>query len=114
MLILQVPDQENPDNFGLSGGILNAMRDKQTWLEWKVLRQYQILFTDALKSMPELCYVIAVNTKNMAFAAALLKDYHTLDMTIKFFNTFLRLAINSRSLRTAYGIVNQVRRAIGL
>jgi hypothetical protein len=103
----KVPDQENPDNFGLSSGILNSMKEKETWLEWKVLRQYQTLFADSIKALPELCYVIAVNTKNMAFAAALLKDYHTLDMTIKFFNTFLRLAINSHSLRTAYGIVNQ-------
>jgi hypothetical protein len=112
-----VPDLENPDNFGLryvllcsfvlvglgcvrcdfsfpllcfdSNRIIDDMRQKGTWVEWKILRQYQGLFNDAMSDMPDLCYVIAVNAKKMSIAAARRGDFHALDLFIKFFNTFM-------------------------
>ena len=66
------------------------MRVKRTWVEWKILRQFQGLFADAMNDMPDLCYVIAVNSKKMCIAAARRGDFHVLDLFVKFFNTFMR------------------------
>lgn len=60
------------------------------WLEWKVFRQYQFLFDQGLKRMNEICYHISINSRLIGENSAKTKDYPALDLTLKFFNTFLR------------------------
>lgn len=104
-----VPDLENPDNFGLSSRIVDDMQKKGTWVEWKIMRQYQGLFNDAMTDMPDLCYVIAVNTKKMCIAAARRGDFTALDLFIKFFNTFMRVVLNAKNVRLAFSLLHQYR-----
>ena len=42
-------------------------------------------------------------------AASKRGDLHALDLAIKFFNTFMRAAINKKDIRTAYNILHQYR-----
>jgi hypothetical protein len=78
-------------------------------MEWKVLRQYQMIFSESLKEMKELCYQIAMNTRIIAEFATRRNDMHTLDMCIKFFNTYLRASINLSDVRTIYNVLFQYR-----
>ena len=78
-------------------------------MEWKVLRQYQMLFNESLKHMKELCYHIAMNTRIMGESAARRGDLPALDLCIKFFNTFQRASINMSDVRTVYNILFQYR-----
>jgi hypothetical protein len=99
-----------PDFLTLSDEALGDLQDRKTWVEWKTLRQYQLLFLASLKIMKELAYHIAMNTRIIGEAAANRGDYPTLDLCIKFFNTYLRASININDVRTVYNVLFQYRK----
>jgi hypothetical protein len=53
----------------LSDEAIEDLKERKTWMEWKILRQYQMLFNESLKWLKELCYHIAMNTRIMGEAA---------------------------------------------
>ena len=59
-----------------------------------MLRQYQGLFDQGMKQMKELAYHVCMNTRILGMAAIKRGDYAVLDLSLKFFNTYLRSAIN--------------------
>lgn len=102
-------NRQSPDFVSLSNEAIGDLRERRTWLEWKVLRQYQMLFTEGLSQIKDICYLIAINTRRLGEAAARRNDPHALDLTVKFFNTYLRATINASDIRTAYNILHQYR-----
>jgi hypothetical protein len=99
----------NPDFVSMAPEVLEDLRKRRVWLEWKVLRGYQSLYNEALNRMRDINYVVAINTRLMAEAAWDHGNAQLLDMVIKFFNTYLRSAINAHDIRTAYNVLNQYR-----
>eukprot|EP00163_Fabomonas_tropica_P002961 TRINITY_DN1243_c0_g1_i2.p1 TRINITY_DN1243_c0_g1~~TRINITY_DN1243_c0_g1_i2.p1 ORF type:complete len:3116 (-),score=829.27 TRINITY_DN1243_c0_g1_i2:110-8185(-) len=95
------------DFVNLSEEAQTSLQDGKVWLEWKVLRQYLAFFNVALTEGKELCYLVSINTRKIGEDAARRHDFPTLDMSIKFFNTFLRFAINARDMRVLYTIIYQ-------
>ncbi|MGE0786517.1 MAG: DUF2254 family protein [Sandaracinaceae bacterium] len=99
----------NPDFVSMSPAVLDSVTDRKYWLEMKILRQYQTLYSEALNRMRDMNYLIAINTRHIA-EAALEKNNRTLyELTVKFFNTYLRATINAKDVRTAYNVLNQYR-----
>ena len=51
--VFEIPgwNRESPDFVSLSDDALTDIVSRRTWLEWKVLRQYQMLFSESLLSM---------------------------------------------------------------
>jgi hypothetical protein len=107
----QIPEwnRQRPDFVSLSGEAIEDLRTRATWLEWKILRQYQMLYGEALGQIKDTCYLIAINTRKVGVAAGERGDVHTLDLAVKFFNTYLRATINASDVRTAYNILHQYR-----
>jgi hypothetical protein len=82
----------------------------KTWLEWKILRQYLMLFNESMFQLAEVSNHIAINTKIIGSAAAgQTGDLNTLDLTIKFFNTYLRSGISKMAVAIVYNILAQYR-----
>lgn len=106
-----IPDwnRQSPDFVSLSDEAIEDLRQRGTWLEWKILRQYQMLYGEGLEDMKDLCYLIAINTRRLGEAAARHGDLPALDLSIKFFNTYLRATINANDIRTCYNILHQYR-----
>jgi hypothetical protein len=106
-----IPDwnRQSPDFVSLSDEAVDDLRHRYTWLEWKILRQYQMLYGEGLNEMKDLCYLIAINTRRLGEAAARHGDLPALDLSIKFFNTYLRATINTSDIRTCYNILHQYR-----
>ncbi len=106
-----IPDwnRQSPDFVSLSDEAVQNLRVRGTWLEWKILRQYQMLYGEGLERMKDLCYLIAINTRRLGEAAARYGDLPVLDLTIKFFNTYLRATINGNDIRTCFNILHQYR-----
>ena len=106
-----IPDwnRQSPDFVSLSDEAVEDLRNRGTWLEWKILRQYQMLYGEGLDRMKDLCYLIAINTRRLGEAAARHGDLPALDLVIKFFNTYLRATINANDIRTCYNILHQYR-----
>ncbi|MBW2460722.1 MAG: DUF2254 domain-containing protein [Deltaproteobacteria bacterium] len=99
----------NPDFVSMSPEVLADVSRRKIWFEMKVMRQYQTIYTEALNRMRDINYLIAISTRRVAEAAIRSESKELLDLSLKFFNTFLRATINARDVRTAYNVLNQYR-----
>ncbi|KAH3763420.1 hypothetical protein Pelo_4754 [Pelomyxa schiedti] len=89
--------QQSPDFLILSSISIQELTDRKLWVEWKVLRQYQTLFNEALRLFTETCYHVSINTRIIGETAAIKAQTRVVDLVIKFFNTYLRAGINATS-----------------
>jgi hypothetical protein len=99
----------NADFVSMDAAVLEDVSKRRIWLELKILRQYQMVFGEALNCIRDVSYVIAINTRLLAEEAAKRDHIELLELLIKFFNTYLRAAINGKDVRTAYSVVYQYR-----
>jgi len=99
----------NPDFVSMSEGVLAAVTRRRIWLEMKVLRKYQTLYNEALNEMRDINYLIAINTRHIAERALEVGHEELFDLSVKFFNTYLRATLNARDVRTAYNVLHQYR-----
>lgn len=99
----------NPDFVSMSSAVLEAVTGRRIWFEMKILRKYQTLYNEALNKMRDINYLIAINSRNLAEAALDTKNEQLFELTLKFFNTYLRATINAKDVRTAYNILHQYR-----
>ncbi len=102
-------NRQSPDFVSLPQDAIADLTERRTWLEWKILRQYQMLFSEGLTQIKDVCYLIAIDTRRLGEASAHRGDLKALDLTVKFFNTYLRAAINGNDVRTLYNILHQYR-----
>ncbi len=101
--------KQNPDFVALNPARLTELSEEKTWVEYKVLRQYQMIYNEALNRMRDLNYLIAIDTKYLGKKALELSDAGATGLCIKFFNTYLRATLNAKDVRTAYNVFNQYR-----
>jgi hypothetical protein len=101
--------RNNPDFISLADEALGEIGKDRTWFEFKLLRQYEMIYRAALNENRELNYLIATNIRELAEQAMDRDDKPVVDLAIKFFNTFLRATVNARDVRTAYNVLNQYR-----
>ncbi|HEY2746759.1 MAG TPA: DUF2254 family protein [Polyangia bacterium] len=102
----------NPDFVSLAAESIDDIAQKHIWLEYKVLRQYQSIYNEALGEMPDVNHLIAINTRYVGETAMASGDDEALEIAIKFFNTYMRATLNSErwNIRTAYIVLNQYRK----
>ncbi len=103
---------EDPDFVAMHPEALDDLIRDHTWLEWKVLRQYQAIFSESLKDNPDMNLLIAINTRYLGEAALAHRSQSVVLLVIKFFNTFLRATLNKKQVRTAYNLMNQYRQLV--
>jgi hypothetical protein len=124
VLVDYVPEKQGlpPAWFGLSRALrthadfvamapdsLEELVRDRAWLEWIGLRQLREVFSEALKTLPEMTHVVAIDTRYVAEAAIDARDREVLALTIKFMNTYMRSSLNARDVRTAYNVLHQYR-----
>lgn len=100
---------ENPDFVSMSPEVLGELSRERAWFEFKLLRQFQTIYQAGLGGNRELCYVVAIHTRELGERAMDRDDHGVVELCIKFFNTYLRSTMNSRDVRTAYNVLNQYR-----
>jgi hypothetical protein len=103
------PLRADPDFVALADESLEDLAKNRTWLEWKGLRQIREVFNAALDSMPEMAHVVAIDTRYVGEAALATGNREVFALVVKFMNTYLRAALNSKNVRTAYNVLNQYR-----
>ena len=108
-LTLRRDVERNTDFSSMSRDSLSDLENQGTWFEFKLLRQYQAIYSEALGNARSINYVIAINTRLVAERALEMRETATLKLSIKFFNTYLRATINHRDVRTAYTILKHYR-----
>ena len=101
--------RDNPDFVAMDPESLRVLEADKTWLEWKALRQYLGIYAEAQNNMPDINYLIAIDTRYVGEAALAKNDRHVLELAFRFMNSYLRAALNARAVRTAYNVLNQYR-----
>jgi len=99
----------NPDFVAMDPESLRDLEADHTWLEWKALRQYLGIYAEAQADMPDINYLIAIDTRYVGEAALARNDRNVVDLAFRFMNSYLRAALNARAVRTAYNVLNQYR-----
>lgn len=102
---------EIPEPFflGFSTTSIEAMTKNKTWVEMKVLREYSHVFGMALETMQEASNRVAYGTRIIALKAWEEGDEATVELAVKFFNTYLRACINKEDKFSAYNVLYQYR-----
>lgn len=101
--------RDNPDFVAMDPESLRDLATRRTWVEWKVLRQYLGIYNEAMSGMPDINYLIAIDTRYIGEAAIAAGDDELLALTFRFMNSYLRATLNARAVRTAYNVLNQYR-----
>jgi hypothetical protein len=101
--------EEDPDFVSLHSSVVGALRDRRTWLEMKVLRQFQSLVGTAVNVQRDVSHLVSIRTRQLAAHAARVGDDHALQLLMRFLNTYMRAIINARDVRAAYNLLNEVR-----
>lgn len=100
---------KNPDFVAMDPESLRDLEERRTWVEWKVMRQYFGIYGEALGSMRDINYLIAIDTRYLGEAAGEAKDSELITLVFRFMNSYLRATLNARDVRTAYNVLNQYR-----
>lgn len=101
--------RSNPDFVAMDPESLEDLARRRTWVEWKVMRQYLGIYNEALTSMRDINYLVAINTRYLGEAALAQDDGELLTLVLRFMNSYLRATINAKEVRTAYNVLNQYR-----
>jgi hypothetical protein len=99
----------HPDFVAMAPESLDELAQDRAWLEWMGLRQIREVFGEALKTLPEMTHVVAIDTRYVGEAAIDARDRQVLALAIKFMNTYLRASLNARDVRTCYNVLHQYR-----
>lgn len=99
----------DPDFVAMAPHVRDDLVRKKLWLEMKILRQYHTIFTSGLNRMRSIGYLVAVNTHRIASEALTGQRLELFDLCVRFFNSYLRAAVNSADVRTAYYTLNHYR-----
>lgn len=97
------------DFVALHEDMITALQDRRTWVEMKVLRQYQTVFGAATNKMRDINHLVGIQTRRLALQAYTANDVPSTDQCIRFLNTYLRASLNARDVRTSYNLLNEYR-----
>ena len=101
--------RQNPDFVAMDPESLSDLEQRRTWVEWKVMRQYLGIYNEALASMRDINYLIAIDTRYIGEAACAARDTELVALVYRFMNSYMRATLNAREVRTAYNVLNQYR-----
>ena len=98
----------DPDFVSMAPVTVAEIREQRLWLETKVLRQYWALFGESLGDARDIANLIALETRQLGIEA-IGRHPGLLALVIRFFNSYLRAAVNARDVRSAYYVLDQYR-----
>jgi hypothetical protein len=100
---------DNPDFVAMDPESLKDLVSRRTWVEWKALRQYLGIYNEAQGTMPDINYLVAIDTRYIGEAASTRGDTEVIELAFRFMNSYLRATLNAKAVRTAYNVLNQYR-----
>ncbi len=98
----------DPDFVAAAPSVLEHLEADSSWLEMKILRQYHAIYCESLHRERDVAHLIALDTRRIASELATPPD-PLFGLCVRFFNSYLRAAINASDVRTAYYVIHQYR-----
>jgi hypothetical protein len=104
----------HPELPGASDQVIAEVNRARTWFEYTILSSFVDMVGLTPVHRKEAVHAIAVATRNVGLAAIEVGDAEVAELSLRFFNTYLRSAINRSAPTFASGLMNEYRRfAIG-
>ncbi|MEZ4317330.1 MAG: DUF2254 family protein [Myxococcota bacterium] len=97
------------DFVALHEDMVVALEERRTWVEMKVLRQFQTVFGAAANRMRDINHLVGIETRRLAMVAHERGDQPSVAQSIRFMNTYLRASLNAHDVRTSYNLLNEYR-----
>lgn len=101
--------RKNPDFVALDPESREDLALHRTWVEWTAMRKLYGIYNEALTSMRDITYLVAIDTRYIGEAAEKAGDGPVVELVLRYMNSYLRAALNARDVRTAYNVLNQYR-----
>ncbi|MEN9221080.1 MAG: DUF2254 family protein [Thermostichus sp. BF3_bins_97] len=101
--------RRDPDFVSVDEGLLRQIETEGSWVELKILRQYQALFGEGLNGMRQVSTLVAIHSRELGIRALQTQKLTVAGWVVKFFNTYLRAVINTQDIRTGYNLLKQYR-----
>lgn len=100
--------RRDPDYISLEQPAIDEIDHNRHWLEYKIFKQYQSTMVLCVGEMRELANLIGICTRRIAVEFGS-NDPALMELSIRAMNSYLRIAINARELRTSYYLLSQYR-----
>jgi hypothetical protein len=102
---------EADQNFflGFSSLAVQEMNRSRSWVEMKLYYQFFEVIRASCPRMPELTSTIAKGLRKLGVEITSLNDPALRELVVEYFNTFIRLAINRRDVRSLFIVFDQYR-----
>ncbi len=98
------------DHFvGMAESALHLLQTDRTWVEHRALSQIYLAYQMALAKTQDIIPSLSKSSRMIALHAAQHGDTKALDLSIKFFNNYLREAIKRKDLHAIYDLFYQYR-----
>ncbi len=94
---------------GFSSKAMAELTDSRSWVEMKLFSELRQVMNAAVPRLPELVSTAAKALRKLGLETAARHDPAVRDLTIEFFNTWLRLSLNRRDPRSVFLILDQYR-----
>ena len=92
---------------GRHAPVIREIEDSGTWFERRILEEYQSTFSSSLNRLEPVHTAVSLSCRRAGERALELGDEAAVRLLIKFFNTFLRAALNARDARAGYNLLFQ-------
>ncbi len=102
-------ETEDPDFIDFSSFVMLNVESRKIWIERKMFRQLEIIFTIARENLKTVASGVLLNSVKIGQRASEKGMKEVVFTVIQYFNTFLRFAINSGDPRTAFNILEHYR-----
>jgi hypothetical protein len=100
---------ERKDLIGMSAEAIAIVNQNHTWFEHHVLTQLFLAYQSALAKAQDIISALSDATRSIAVRAAQRDDNKALELSMKFFNNFLREAVKRQDLHAIYDLLYQYR-----
>jgi hypothetical protein len=87
--------------------VIQEIEGSGTWFERRILEEFQSAFISSLNRLEPVHTAVSLSCRRAGERALELGDEAAVRLLIKFFNTFLRAALNARDARAGYNLLFQ-------
>jgi hypothetical protein len=101
---------DRADFVGLSADAIELVQEEKLFLERKVLHQLYLAYQHAVSKASDTISSISDANRVAALAAAARDDEHALQLSIRYFNNFLRESVKLKHVHSIYDVFYQYRR----
>jgi hypothetical protein len=101
--------RRNSDFVTLSEQGIQDLTVDNIWLEFKIFKQFNLIFAQSLNNLRDLNNLIAMCFRDIGISSDLAGDEGVRTLTVNFFNTIMRSTLNGKDVRTGYNVLHQYR-----